>query len=122
MIEPIADVPAGVTGLRASGKVSAEDYKQVLEPALREAAEAGEIRLLYVLGEDFEMSAGATAQDAKMGLELGVGHHSAWKRTAVVTGAEWVAKAMRAFAWMAPGEVRVFELGEEAEAKSWVAG
>lgn len=122
MIERIEDLPASVIGLRASGEVSADDYKQVLEPALSAAAEGGEIRLLYVLNEDFEMKAGAMAQDAKVGLEIGVGHRSAWKRTAIVTDADWIRRSIRAFAWMTPGEVRVFGLDDEEEGKSWVAG
>jgi hypothetical protein len=48
--------------------------------------------------------------------------HAAWHRFALVTDTEWVAKAVRAFAWLAPGEVRVFELGEFDEASSWAAG
>lgn len=120
MIERLKGTPEGVTGLRASGEVSARDYEEVLEPALSVAAESGEIRLLYVLGEDFEMKAGAMVQDAKVGLGLGIGHHSAWKRTAVVTDAEWVARSIRAFAWMMPGEVHVFGLDEEAKAVEWV--
>ncbi|MBS1884692.1 MAG: STAS/SEC14 domain-containing protein [Actinobacteria bacterium] len=80
MIEKIDDVPAGVTALRADGEVTAEDYRQVLEPALEAAVEAGEIRLLYVLGPDFEMRPAAVAQDAKVGLGIGIGHHSAWRR------------------------------------------
>jgi hypothetical protein len=110
----------GVIGLRTSGEVSADDYREVLEPALRAAAEADEIRLLYVLGSGFEMKPGAMAQDAKVG--LGLGHHSAWQRTAIVTDVEWVAKSVRAFAWMAPGEVHVHGGGEEEDAKRWVAG
>ncbi len=122
MIERIDDAPAGVTALRADGEVSAEDYKQVLEPALAAAAESGEIRLLYVLGADFEMRPAAMAQDAKVGLGIGIGHHSAWKRTAIVTDAGWVAGSIHAFAWMMPGEVRVFGLAEEDAARTWVAG
>ena len=122
MIKRIDGVPAGVTALRADGEVSSDDYKQVLEPALGAAAESGEIRLLYVLGPDFEMRPAAMAQDAKVGLGIGLGHHSAWKRTAIVTDADWVAHSVRAFAWMMPGEVRVFALAEEDAATSWVAG
>jgi hypothetical protein len=58
----------------------------------------------------------------KTGLGIGVGHHSAWKRFALVTDVEWVAKAMRMFAWLTPGEVKIFELGDLEEAKGWVAG
>jgi len=33
-----------------------------------------------------------------------------------------VANAMQMFAWMAPGDVRVFPLSELENAKRWVAG
>lgn len=122
MIERIEDVPAGVTGFRASGEVTADDYRDVLEPALRAAAETGAIRLLYVLDSKFKMAAGAMVQDVKTGLGLGVSHHSAWKRTAVVTDIDWIAKAMQMFAWMTPGEVAIFEPAQLEEAKAWVAG
>lgn len=122
MIERIEGMPEGTVGFRASGEVSAEDYRAVLEPALREAAEAGEIRMLYAVDSEFSMDLGAMAQDAKVGLGLGVGHHSAWRRTALVTDVEWVRRAIHLFAWMAPGEVRVFPAAEVEGAKAWVAG
>jgi hypothetical protein len=49
MIERIDDVPAGVIGIRASGKLTKEDYQRVLEPALREAIDSGDARVLFVL-------------------------------------------------------------------------
>lgn len=64
MIELIAEMPAGTVGFHASGEVDADDYRDVLEPAFREAAESGEIRMLYILDGELEMSLGAMAQDA----------------------------------------------------------
>ena len=122
MIEPIEGMPERVLGFKASGKVTGEDYRTVLEPALRAAAETGEIRLLYVLEPDAELAAGAMVEDARTGLELGVGHHAAWKRTAIATDTDWIAKSIRMFAWMTPGDVRVFPTGELASARDWVAG
>src|SRR5215468_6273148 len=110
MIHQITEMPEGTIGFRAHGAVTRDDYRDVLEPALRGAAETGEIRLLFAMERDVEMKAGAMLEDAKTGLGLGIGHHSAWKRTAVVTDADWVANAMQMFAWMAPGDVRVFPL------------
>jgi hypothetical protein len=52
---------------------------------------------------------------------LGVGHHSAWKRSAIVTDVDWVGKAYQMFARMTPGEVKVYGLGQLEDAKSWVA-
>jgi hypothetical protein len=122
MVEKIDDMPAGTIGFRASGKLTVEDYREVLVPALKEAVDAGEVRMLFVLSDFDELEPRAWLEDAKAGLELGFLKHSAWKRTAIVSDAEWVKKAMRLFAWMAPGEVKVYELGEQAEARAWVVG
>lgn len=56
------------------------------------------------------------------GLRVWVRDHAAWKRFALVTDVEWVAKAMRLFTWMTPGEVLVLEdLDKLDEARAWVA-
>lgn len=122
MIERIEEMPAGAIGLRAGGKLTKEEYVEVLEPALREGIESGELRLLFVLADFDGLELGAWPEDLKTGLRAWVRDHGAWKRFAVVTDEEWVARAMRMFAWMTPGEVMVAGLGEEAEAKRWVAG
>jgi SpoIIAA-like len=122
MIERIDEMPTGTIGLRAAGTLSRDDYRQQLEPALNEAVESGELRLMFVL-TDFEgLAPGAWIEDVKTGLEALVRDHAAWKRFALVTDVEWVAKAMRMFAWMTPGEVKVYGLGQEAEARTWVSG
>lgn len=122
MIETMEGMPAGTVGFRASGEVSARDYREVLEPALLAAAESGEIRMLYVLEDDADLDPGAIFEDAKTGINAGLKHRSAWKRAAVVTDTEWIRKALRLFAWMVPGELRVFAAAEIDEARVWVAG
>lgn len=121
MVEKIADMPAGTIGFRASGKLTPEDYRDVLVPTLRDAVEAGEVRMLFVLSDFEELEPRAWLEDAKTGVELGFLKHSAWKRSAIVSDAEWVKKAMRLFAWMTPGEVMVYDLDQEGEARAWVA-
>ena len=122
MIERIEQMPAGTIGLRASGKLSKADYTEVLEPALNEGVASGELRLLFVLTDFDGLEASAVSEDFKTGMKAMVRDHSAWKRFALVTDAEWVAKAMHAFAWMIPGEVLIRDLDGLDEAKSWVAG
>jgi len=122
MVERIEEMPAGTIGFRASGKLTPEDYREVLVPTLREAVDSGEVRMLFVLSDFEELAPRAWLEDAKTGLELGFLKHSAWKRSAIVSDADWVKKAFRIFAWMTPGEVKVYELGQEAEARDWVAG
>jgi hypothetical protein len=40
MVEKIDDMPTGTIGFRASGKLTPEDYRDVLVPTLRGAVEA----------------------------------------------------------------------------------
>lgn len=122
VIERIRDVPAGIVGLRASGKLSKADYRDVLEPALREGLDAGELRVLFVLSDLEGLEPGAWIEDVKTGLEVLVGHHAAWKRFALVTDVDWVARAERTFTWLIPGGARVFDPGLLEDARAWVAG
>ena len=121
MIERLEDMPQGVIGLKASGKLTKAEYTEVLEPALREGVESGELRLLFVLTDFDGLEASAVAEDFKTGMRTWIRDHSAWKRFALVTDVEWVAKAMYLFAWMTPGEVLTRDLDGLEEAKAWVA-
>jgi hypothetical protein len=123
MIERIADMPPGTIGFRASGEVTRDEYRDVLLPPMREAAEAGDVRLLFVVDSDFEeFKPGALLEDTKAGITLGIGHPHAWKRTALVTDVDWMVKAVHLFGWMTPGELMVRGLDGLDEAKAWVAG
>ena len=123
MIERLADMPQGTVGFRAAGEIEREDYDEVLVPELRRAMEAGSgLRTLYVIEDLDEIEPGALWADSKLGFDLGVRHHDAWVRSAIVTDIDWMARATRLFAWMIPGEARVFGLDELDAAKAWVAG
>jgi hypothetical protein len=116
----IPNLPAGVVGVEAREKVTADDYEKVLIPAV-EAAEAaagdGKIRMLYVLGPEFpDFTAGAAWEDTKLGL----GRLRHWERIAVVGDAEWLRRAIHALSWAMPGEVRVFASDDLNEAREWV--
>jgi hypothetical protein len=121
MVERIEEMPEGTIGFKVVKELTGDDYRQTIEPPLAAAAEAGEVRLLFEIDSGFGMDAGAVIEDAKTGLKLGLGHMKAWKRTAIVTDVDWIRKAMKAFGFMAPGEVRVFDPGELGAAKVWVA-
>ena len=119
MIERITDVPDGVLGFEAVGEVSAEDYRDVVVPAIASlAASGGDARVLLVLGPRFErFSAGAMWQDAKMAFE-----HVHWARAALVTDVDWIRHVTGAFGWMVPGEFRTFAVADREAATAWVAG
>jgi len=122
MVEPLEDMPPGTIGFRASGHVTAEEYTDVLVPAIRAAVDAGEVRMVFAVGPRFErFEAGALLEDSKLGVTLGFSHWHAWKRTAVVTDVDWIAHSMQMFAWMSPGEVKLYGLDGLDAAKAWVA-
>ncbi|MBV8733405.1 MAG: STAS/SEC14 domain-containing protein [Solirubrobacterales bacterium] len=114
-------MPPGTLGLRVVGEVEREDYDNVLTPELNRALEAGPLRTLYVIETLDEIEPAALWADAKLGFDLGVRHRDEWVRSAIVTDIHWIARATRVFAWMIPGEARVFPLAELEQAKSWIA-
>jgi stage II sporulation SpoAA-like protein len=123
MIERLDDMPPGTVGFRATGEIEREDYDEVLRPELRRALEAGTgLRTLYVIEDLDEVEGGALWADAKLGYDLSVHHHREWVRSAIVTDIAWMARATKMFAWMIPGEARVFGRAELEQAKAWVAG
>ncbi len=112
----------GTIGFRATGRVTADEYRDVLLPAVEAAVEAGEVRMLFAVGPGFErFEPGALVQDSKMGLTLGIRHWNTWKRTAVVTDVDWIEHSVRMFMWLTPGDVKLFGLDGLDEAKAWVA-
>lgn len=123
MVERLADMPPGTIGFRVTGEIEREDYDEVLGPELQRALEAGGgLRTLYVIEDLDEIEPGALWADTKLGFNLGVRHHEAWVRSAIVTDIEWMARASKLFAWMIPGEARVFPLAGLDQAKTWLAG
>ena len=118
MIRLIEGMPEGTVGLEAIGRVTDDDYRDVLVPAVAAALETKDVRLLYLLGEDFDAySAGALWADTK----LWSGHMTGWQKVAVVTSHRWIRDGVKAFAWLMPGELRVFDPDALESAKEWLA-
>ena len=123
MVERITDMPPGTLGFRVTGEVERKDYDEVLTPELRGAVESGNgLRTLYLIEDLDEIEPAALWADSKLGFNLGIRHHQALVRSAIVTDIAWMARAAKLFAWMIPGEARVFGLASLDEAKDWVAG
>jgi hypothetical protein len=117
MIQELGGLPAGVIGFEADGKIAAEDYRDVVLPALERAAKTGEVRFLIVMRSFDGISGGALWQDLKVGIE----HLRSWKRIALVTDVSWIGHATDLFGWMTPGETRTFPVDQKREAIEWVA-
>ena len=120
MIRMLRDMPAGVLGLEAIDDVEEEDYRDVLVPAIEAAiAEHGKVRLVYVLGPEFDEYEGDAVWED---LKLGVRNPTAFERVAVVTDARWAGPAVRVLSILWPGQARSFPLAERAAATRWAAG
>jgi hypothetical protein len=117
MITQLDGLPERVIGFEASGKIAAEDYRDVVLPALEQAAESGDVRFVIVMGDFDGMSGGAIWQDLEMGIE----HLRSWKRIALVTDINWMTHATDLFGWMTPGETKTFILDQKDQAIEWVA-
>ncbi|MCH8900175.1 MAG: STAS/SEC14 domain-containing protein [Acidobacteria bacterium] len=119
MIKMMDNLPGNVIGFEAIGEVDAGDYKSTLDPAVDAALQTHDkLRLVYVLGEQFEgYTGGAMWEDTK----LGIGHWGAWEKIPIVTDSEWVENGIKAFGWMVPGEVKTYSTAALDDATEWAS-
>jgi hypothetical protein len=122
VVEQIADMPAGTLGFRLSGKITRDEYHDLLAPVHAALERGDSVRYLVETAPDFHgLDLGALWDDVRAAGSIGLEHRAAWERFAVVTDKEWMRNAIAAFGWISPGEVRVFDPAELDDAKAWVA-
>ena len=115
---------AGTVGFRVTGELTDADYRDVLAPALRAAASNGEVRLLLVGAEGFDLGSLRTRfEEARRDQELDLGHSKDWRRVGVVAEANFfVRRLFPSLTKVIPVELKLFEPGEEAAAMAWISG
>jgi hypothetical protein len=119
MLAIIPDMPDDVLAVSATGKITGEDYKKVLVPALEERLKRHrKICFLYHLGEAFTGFTGAAMWDDAI---VGMHHLAGFDKIAVVTDVDWIVKAVKLFSFVIPANVRTFSNGGLEEAKAWVS-
>jgi hypothetical protein len=118
MLEALDDLPDHVIGFSNHGELHAEDYTDVLLPAIDGVLDSGgELRIVLVFERWDGMSPGGLWED----LELGLEHLTRWKKIALVTDIEWMITMTRLFGWMTPGDLKQFPLTDRVAAIEWVA-
>ncbi|MEH3139907.1 MAG: STAS/SEC14 domain-containing protein [Mycobacterium kyogaense] len=121
MIEMLSDLPPGVAGFRVAGRLDGADLR-AFQPSIEQLLATGEIRLVEVVADDYEgFGPGGLSEDLRLGLDVLMHHHGAFRRIAVVTDKDWVVHALHAFAWLVPGEVALFPLADLDAAVGWAA-
>ncbi len=118
MLERMDDIPAELTGLRATGTVSQQDYERVVIPLLEEARDEGQrIRLLFHFGPEFERF---TATAAWEDLKVGWRYLRLLERCAVVSDHSAIRTGAHTVAAIVPCPVRVFGNDALQEAIEWL--
>jgi hypothetical protein len=122
LIETVTDLPPGTLGFRASGKLTSDEYRQMIEPIYATLERGEKLNIYFELADDFHgLDLGALLQDVKAAGSIGLKHRSSWQRMALVTDKDWVRHGASAFGWQAPGELRLFDLAERDTARAWMA-
>ena len=118
MITIIKNLPEGIIGFKYDGHVTKEDYETVLYPAFQTATEKNkELKVLCEMAESFkDFNLGALKDDVEIGLK----YYRDWKKIAFVSDNEWMNHAVKAFGFLVPAKVKIFENKEMNEAIKWL--
>jgi hypothetical protein len=118
MIEVLPESQGKVMGIKASGKVTAKDYEEVLIPRLEAVLkEHGSVCFLYLIDEDFQgFELGAMWDDAKAGFK----HRKEFDKVALVAAAKWMEAGMKLFSPLMKGELKSFPREQLAAAWEWL--
>ncbi|WP_220213770.1 STAS/SEC14 domain-containing protein [Streptomyces shenzhenensis] len=118
MLERAQDAPSGVDAVKASGTVSKDDYKAVIEPLIDDARREGRrIRLLWECGPEFRSFTPAAGWED---LKTGTGAMRLFEGCAVVTDMRWIRDSTRLASFLMPCPVRVFDGQDREEALRWL--
>jgi len=116
-IELIADTDTRTLEVRASGKLSAEDY-QTLEPEVTSLIESsGKIKIQFLMHDFHGWDMGAVWEDIKFATKhcrdiekIAMVGESAWEK--------WMAMICKPFTM---STIKYFDAGEEEAARQWLA-
>jgi hypothetical protein len=119
MFQKIEGMPENVVAIRGIGRITGDDYRGVLGPAIDKAISGGRKARLYLeLGREFEgYDASAMLADTSVGVES----WRSFERIAVVTDTDWIRHAIHLFGPLIPGDVRAFTLADLEAARAWIA-
>lgn len=118
MIKLLDNLPDNVLGIEASGDITRDDYAQTLAPAIeRHRQTEGKVRLLYVLDDEHDFTAGALWEDEK----LFDRHPFSFEKIAIATNAKGIRGLFKTLGWMIPGDVKLFAPDQLDQAKDWVS-
>jgi hypothetical protein len=114
MMELIEGLPNKVVGVLVKGRVTKQECRDVLIPAMEKSLKRHDkIRLYYVLSSRFPGSAWDE-------LDLGSERAGQCERVAIVTDIAWVRLTVKALRFLIPSEIRVFPTTKASESRAWI--
>ena len=118
MIRILDGYPDQVLAISAIERVTAEDYQDILTPALEDKlTRHAKLRLLYHLGPDFKrFNTTALWDDARLGFH----HLRDFERIAVITDVTWIGKLADIADKAVSFDVRTYSNAALAEASAWI--
>lgn len=118
MIEILPESEGKLLAIRASEKLTDEDYKEVFIPRMDQLmTEFGRIRVLISMADNFKgWEAAAMWDDANFGMK----HKDQFEKIAVVGAPKWVEWGMKLGEHFIPGSVKTFPAGELQAAQDWI--
>jgi len=119
MLTLVPGMPDDVIAISAGGRITGQDYDQVLIPAVDQAfARHKNVKLYYEVGETFTgFDMNAAFKDCRVGFS----HWWRWKRIALVTDLPWLKTTAQFFTAFMPGQTRIFPTAQREAAKAWIA-
>ena len=116
--EVMSGFPPDVLAVAAHGKITRQDYEDVLIPQFEDKLlRQGVVKLLLVFGEDFAgYSPGAAWDDAKFGFL----HLRDISGVAIVSDLEWLRYGVKTFAPLIGCPVALFQNTQLDEARQWL--
>ena len=118
MITTMKDLPQNMVGFRASGEVTKEDFKPVMDEVEKLVEKTGKLNYLLILDtspKDFTI--GPWFQDGLLGIK----NLTKWNRAAIVSDSEEVIQFTDVFSKLMPGEFRGFHKSELQTAIDWTS-
>ena len=118
MIEILPKSHDNILGIKASGKITAEDYEKILIPKINDIlSEHATARFLYYISDEFEgFEVAAMWDDAK----YAAAHNAQFDKVAIVGGPKWIEWTSKLAALFIKAEVKEFGEDQLDEAWSWV--
>lgn len=118
MITILPESHDNVIGIKAVGKVTDEDYRNIIIPAIDDMLSKNEKgKFLYYLSPEFEgFELGAMWDD----LKYAAGHHEKFDKIALVGGPRWVEWTSKVFGHMVDAEIKTYEDADIDKAWEWI--